>query len=281
MILGHKDILESLQQLALAGRLSHGYLFWGADGVGKKPIACALAASLEDNGPQDIHASTDSFIVEPHAEEAIGIDAIREVRMKLSQMPLRAKRRVAIIDRADRMTPEAQNALLKIAEEPFSHALIILIATDPQNILPTLQSRLQKIYFAPLAQGDIETWLTKECAISRPRAQEIASKCFGRPGLAIRLDKEEKLQSDIAAAEKLLLATAAIRKTALKTIVSADDFSLPAFVDALVLVVSWRRDEARMRALLSALLSLRVRAEGVPLNPRIQLESVFQQANIQ
>jgi DNA polymerase-3 subunit delta' len=89
-------------------------------------------------------------------DEAIKIDQVRELIYKLSLRPYSAKYKVALIDNAETMTQEAQNALLKVLEEPKSYTIIILVTSNTGKLLRTISSRAQKINFGPVYASDYE-----------------------------------------------------------------------------------------------------------------------------
>lgn len=87
--------------------------------------------------------------IRPYEKGTIGIDAVRGVAGFLYARPVFSSRRTVFIDDAEALTPEAQSALLKIVEEPPAWGLIFISATNLENVLPTLRSRLQQIYVPP------------------------------------------------------------------------------------------------------------------------------------
>jgi len=90
----------------------------------------------------------ESLIISPDEKETIGIDKIRSLLHFLSQKPVLSEKRTVIVRNAENLTNEAQNAILKIAEEPPPQSLMIFIAKSEDFFLPALISRLQKIYFS-------------------------------------------------------------------------------------------------------------------------------------
>jgi DNA polymerase III gamma/tau subunit len=143
----YQDKIKLLKKLADSGKLSHAYLFFGGNREEKIVFAQSLANSEE------------TLIIEPDEKGTIGIDIIRSLKYFLWQKPARppcfatrsgqanSKLRTVIIKEAENLTNQAQNAALKIVEEPPESALIIFIVKNVENLLPTLTSRLQKIHF--------------------------------------------------------------------------------------------------------------------------------------
>ena len=106
----------------------------------------------------------------------------------LSERPSASAYRTVIIDGADNLTDQAQNALLKVSEEPPAHGLLILIVDNPENLLPTLQSRFHKVYFPRLSEEKIagylkSVWKVEDKAAAKRRPRDS----FGRMGRAIQL----------------------------------------------------------------------------------------------
>jgi DNA polymerase-3 subunit delta' len=145
-IYGHKKQIEFLGKSIESGSLSHAYIFSGPSFVGKKTVAREFAKNLLESGPGNFHPD----FLEVTNDEAIKIDQVRELIYKLSLRPYSAKYKVALIDNAETMTVEAQNALLKVLEEPKSYTIIILVTSNTGKLLRTISSRAQKINFGPV-----------------------------------------------------------------------------------------------------------------------------------
>lgn len=278
-ILGHSRAMKVLQRLADERRLAHGYLFFGPEGVGKRFVAESLAAYLE-NGQfaPALRALNDLQIVAPDEEGVIGIDAARALKTFLYRRPNISPYRLAIVDDAHRMTPPAQNALLKIAEEPPSAGIIIFITSDPDALFPTLRSRLHAIYFSPVPMPALARWLCDVRGCSRAVAEKLARAAFGAPGKAIALSARQSGFADSAFSDaaQLCIVPPSKRKELIKKIIAPEDFNLSMFLDRCIESVA----EAIVRGkgnceLWHRLLALRAHASYVTLNPRIQLEALF------
>lgn len=196
MLSGHDNLIKTFKRLIKEDKLSHGYIFFGESQVGKATFAKYLANFLEF-GEFEEHKSilTESFIITPAAKEgdaSIGIDAVRDIKQFLYSKPVCSERRIVIIDDADKLTSQAQNAILKIAEEPPASGLLILILPNPETLLQTLQSRFQKIYFSRASTAIVKHFLTSELKLKTSESSRIAALSFGRLGRAknIALNKE-------------------------------------------------------------------------------------------
>lgn len=136
------------------GRPAHALLISGPAGAGKKYLARRLAAELLGVEPAKLDSQPHLKIISKPADKSeITIDSARQLISKLSlRVPGAPKviNRIAIIEDADQLSAEAQNALLKLLEEPPAATLLILTSSWPQRILPTVTSRLQKITLQPV-----------------------------------------------------------------------------------------------------------------------------------
>lgn len=154
--------------------LATGYIFFGPGTQTASERAFSLVRYLEG------HFSSQLFqeaMIIRGASGTIGIEAVRRIKAHLSEGPLLGMRRVVIIEQADQLTLQAQNAFLKIAEEPPSSSLIILILNNPEVLLPTLVSRFQKIYFPSILDTRVED------GISHIVSQLLSSPAAGRKKL--------------------------------------------------------------------------------------------------
>jgi len=148
-MVGYENLVNNFKNLINNGRLSHAYLFYGADQEKQFLFAQSLANFLEKKifKPSDDLLS-ETLIISPDEENVIGIDRVRSLKHFLWQKPANSIRRLAIIKEARNLTFQAQHAALKIVEEPPESALIIFIAKTIDDLFLTLSSRLQKIYFS-------------------------------------------------------------------------------------------------------------------------------------
>jgi DNA polymerase III delta prime subunit len=286
-MIGHKIIIADLKDLNERDLLGHGYVFFGPSMVGKRTVAAALGHYLEkgifepahDNAVvQDLKIIDLAFIKSLDADasgDSIGIDAIREVKNFLWQRPNTSRRRTLIIDNAELLTTEAQNALLKITEEPPVSSLLILITSDIESILPTILSRLPKIYFGPVAQGEIAGWLTKDNDVAKARAELLAKRAVGKPGIAWRLLNDSNFQRNLELAEQFLKTTQTARRDFIKKLIDPDDFSLRIFLDAVIMTLAWERPSKAKSQFWHKTLKLYENVNNFNLNPRLQLEALM------
>lgn len=200
-IVGHARQIELLRRIAREGRLAHSLLLAGPPGVGKRLVAGALAELLlcEEKGA-DACGRCDScrqlaagshpdvlLISLPKGKREIPIDRAREVNQFLRLKPLRGEHKVALVDDAHLLNLPAQNALLKGLEEPPPGSLAILVAHNPDALLPTIRSRCQRLVFAPLDDAEVAHLLAQRLGLSPDEAARVAAAADGSPGRALEL----------------------------------------------------------------------------------------------
>jgi DNA polymerase-3 subunit gamma/tau len=172
-VVGQEHVTKTLVTALSSGRLSHAYLFTGPRGVGKTSVARLLARALNCTGETRpcnacdlckaaINSSLD--IIEIDAASNRSIDAVRELREKVSLAPALGKYKVYIIDEVHMLTPEAFNALLKTLEEPPAHAVFVLATTEAHKLPETIISRTQRFTFKPHTETNIVSHLQKIAA---------------------------------------------------------------------------------------------------------------------
>jgi len=196
MLYGFDKKIKEFKILAENGRLAQSYIFFGDPQIGKAAFARHLAFFLE-TGEFIVTSRTlvDFLEVSPIAgKDFIGIESAAEIKGFLSEKTFSSLRRTVIVPEAERLTDEAQAALLKIVEEPPADSLIILILPDPNFLIMPLASRCQKIYFSRLSRKEIEEILIGDHKIGAAAAKKAAEDSFGRLGRALALvgynDKE-------------------------------------------------------------------------------------------
>jgi hypothetical protein len=173
----YKKIIYMIQEAETHGMLPAGIMFYGPKETAKNIIASELSRVLLKKESNSIHP--DELILEPEqGASAISIEAVREFISSFSSSPLVASRRVGIIRAGDMLTIQSQNALLKTLEEPPQHSCMILIVDDLTKILPTITSRLTKIFLPTLSKDAYMSYFEKQ-RIRLPE-KDLLPYCFGR-----------------------------------------------------------------------------------------------------
>ena len=194
---------------------SHAYIFCGNKGSGRNLTAGAFAKTANCLSPINGNAcgkcpsciqfesgnNPDVFYVKATKTISISVDDIREqIVNEVKIKPYSYKRKIFIIDKADTMTSQAQNALLKTLEEPPKYVLIILIAENTENFLPTVLSRCVMMKFSPISVNLIKNYLINNCAMNENDAAFYAEYSIGSIGEALRLSGDEnfyQMRNDI------------------------------------------------------------------------------------
>lgn len=220
MFLGNSDIKDYFEKIIKANTLSHAYLFYGPEGVGKKSLVFEIseaAAGPTVNNP-------DLRIIDKGSEE-IHIADIRELK-NFIHLTSFGKYKIAVINNAHNLGRDASNALLKILEEPPGNSVLFLISHLPELLLATVVSRCQEWRFKPLKEKEIANYLINENKIKKEVAVTAAGLAGGSLGLALELaDNFDKFQKNINLLNKLSKASFMERFEAAKKI-SGDSESL-------------------------------------------------------
>ena len=220
---GHERPITILKRALANNTLAHAYLFSGEAGIGKKMTAFALAAAVNctDSGPEGgcgacpscrrVAALThpDVHVVMPESEDVrllstwtskevakasdeIKIDQIRQAQDRISLKPFEGQKNILIVDGAETLNAAAQNAFLKTLEEPPGDALIILVTSMSQSLLPTIRSRCQEIRFQPLPRRTLAQALVKKRGLPEGDAWFLAALAQGSMGRALGMDVEQE-----------------------------------------------------------------------------------------
>ena len=200
---GHRAALAFVERSIRTERPPHALLLVGPDGVGKTTLAmdlavgllcldadtaarpcraCAACRKIEHGNHPDLH------LLEPEgAGQQIRVGQVQALAAELALLPLEGRFRVAVIEHANRLNPDAQNALLKTLEEPPARVCLILAADDAATLLPTVVSRCARLRLGPVAAETIAELLESANLTDRSRGSAMAVLAGGRPGAAIAL----------------------------------------------------------------------------------------------
>lgn len=201
-VIGQEKAKRFLKEVMAKNKIPHAYLFTGIPGIGKTTMARALTMALnclDSNGGvacgrcsscrQIQGGNSPDFVLIESLEDSqyIKIEQIRnDLNRKLSFAPF-GRFRVSVIYQAEKMTEEASNAFLKTLEEPPPMNILILHATEPLDLLPTIVSRCQKVPFQPLSYQNITEWLKSEKDMDAETASVLAKISAGSLGRSLRM----------------------------------------------------------------------------------------------
>ena len=182
-----ENIKNDLERLIENGLLFHAYLFFGEDEEEILNFSNKLANFLENDIFEEPNRFLNDFLtIKKNENGNIGIDEVRGLQKFLYDKPVASKKRTAIVFGAENMTDEAQSAILKLIEEPPQRALVVLISRNDDLLLPTIISRVHRIYFS-------------QAQIVKKR------KNAARTGRDTEIDAEEELENEIIKLKKNLI----------------------------------------------------------------------------
>ncbi len=197
-IIGHADIVDHMRNTIRMGRIPHACLLTGEYGAGKKQLAESYAMAIQCREP-----GSDPCLECPSCRKAlsgnhpdilhvtgsktggIGVNDIREqVVGDASIRPYESAYKIYIIDNASKMTPQAQNALLKTLEEPPAYIVILLLADNREAMLPTILSRCVELRLKPVSDEEIRAFLMNQMHVPDYQAEIETAFAQGNPGKA-------------------------------------------------------------------------------------------------
>jgi len=207
-ILGNEMVKDHFKKAIANHKVSHAYILTGEAGMGRKSIANAFAMTLlcEKGGSEPCmtcHSCKqvmsgnhpDLIYVKHEKPGSIGVDDVREqINDTIMIRPYSSYYKIYIVDEAEKMTVQAQNALLKTIEEPPSYAVIILITTNQEAFLPTILSRCVQMKLKPLKDFTIKSYLTQNLHIPEKDADICAAFARGNLGKAIHLASSDEFK---------------------------------------------------------------------------------------
>lgn len=229
-ILGHEQIIEHLQNAITMDKVSHAYIINGPDKSGKMMLAEAFAQTLQcekltetiaaaGEGSREVEAcmechsckqavgrnQPDIIYVTHEKPNTISVDDIRtQVNNDIVIKPYSSKHKIYIIDEAEKMNVQAQNALLKTIEEPPVYAIIILLTTNADTFLPTILSRCVTLNIKAVADEKIKKFLMSKYQVPDYQADICVAFAQGNVGKAIQLASSEDFNELKASALQLI-----------------------------------------------------------------------------
>ena len=195
-ILGQPKVREFLRASVVGERVSHAYLFVGPTGSNKMTAAYALAQALicpkGPKGPRGGQCGAceacgrimrrkhpDVVLLQPEGAHGYLVDQVREIIAAANLAPIQAKRKVYIVDEADRLSIQAANAFLKTLEEPPADVVFILLARMCEGVLPTIASRCQVVPFRHIPASEAAGILAQNTGASLEKCRIAIESCGG------------------------------------------------------------------------------------------------------
>lgn len=261
-IVGHEQIIEHLKTAIEMGKVSHAYILNGPDLSGKMMIAEAFARALlcEKQDPDgcgecrsckqsDDRNNPDIIYVKHDKPNTISVDDIRtQLNNDIVIKPYSNQYKIYIVDEAEKMNQQAQNALLKTIEEPPAYAVIMLLTTNADSFLQTIRSRCITLNLKSVKNDVIKSYLMTEKKIPDYQADVCAAFAQGVVGKAIKLASSDDFNE--------------LKESALSLIKRLDDIDLYEMGEAIKqisdyklqvqdyfdLITVWYRDVLYMKA---------------------------------
>ncbi len=255
-VVGHKDVIRYIQTAVSLGRLSHAYIINGARGSGKKMLAGLFAMTLLcEKGEKDpcnvCHSCKqaesgnhpDIIYVTHEKPGTISVEDIRQqVNDTIAVKPYQGPYKIYIIEGAEMMTIQAQNALLKTIEEPPRYAVIMLLTENAQMLLPTVNSRCVMLKLRNIKDTLIKKYLMEMQQIPEEKADVCTSFAQGNIGRAMMLANSEHFNEIREEAVQLLAHIHEMEQgDMIASVKSVTQYKLE-ITDYLDIIMIWYRD---------------------------------------
>ncbi|MCI8664382.1 MAG: DNA polymerase III subunit delta' [Hungatella sp.] len=205
---GQEHIKDHFQKAISNKKISHAYILSGESGMGHKLLAEAFALTLLCESGRTVPCLTchsckqvlsgnhpDLIYVIHEKPASIGVDDIRkQINDTIMIRPYSSEYKIYIVDEAEKMTIQAQNALLKTIEEPPSYVIIILLTTNQNTFLPTILSRCIQLKLKPLKDSIIRDYLINKLSVPETKADIYAAFARGNMGRAVKIAQSEEFK---------------------------------------------------------------------------------------
>lgn len=192
-IIGHKNIVDGIEKRKINDSFSHANLITGSDGIGKSVVAKYLANQIM--GKEDSDETIDIVKYYP-SSNSFGVDDVRNIIDEVNKKPYEGNRKVLILYKCDKLTVQAQNALLKTIEEPPNGVYLILLSDSLETILDTIQSRCQVYKLTPLYKEEILNYIQyRYPELDLENKQSALAYSTGVPGKVDKFINDENLKN--------------------------------------------------------------------------------------
>lgn len=217
-VVGHRDIIQYIQDAVEQHKVSHAYILNGQRGSGKKLLAKLFAMTLQcESGKSEpcgecrscLQAQSgnhpDIITVTHEKPASIGVDDVREqINGDIMIKPYSSPYKIYIVPEADLMTEQAQNAILKTIEEPPEYAVIFLLTENADSLLATIRSRCVMLKLRNIKNKLVKKYLMEQMQVPDYQAELCAAFAQGNIGRAIMLAKSEHFNEIKDEATKLM-----------------------------------------------------------------------------
>ena len=264
-VVGHENIIDYFQNAIRIQKFSHAYILNGEDGMGKNLLASVFAATLQceahDIIPcgvcksclQAVSGNHPDIKYVTHEKASISVDDIRiQLNNDVQIKPYSSNYKVYIIDEAEKLTEQAQNALLKTIEEPPEYAIIMLLTNNSNLFLETILSRCVNLNLKAVSKENIKKYLMEQVKVPDYQADLSATFANGNLGKAIQLSSSEEFSE--------------MKDEVVHLLKSVDDFELSQIMESikkilvnkseinsyLDLILLWYRDVLIFKATMDA-----------------------------
>lgn len=261
-IIGHNQIIDHLKNAILMEKVSHAYIFNGEKNAGKKMLAEAFAMALqcEAHGDEPCmecrschqakdHNQPDIIYVSHDKPNVISVDDIRQqINNDIVIKPYHSKYKIYIVDEAEKMNVQAQNALLKTIEEPPAYGIILLLTTNADSFLPTILSRCITLNLKTVNEELMKNYLMKKYQIPDYQADVCAAFAQGNVGKAIQLAASDEFNELKSSAISLVKKLEDIDLYELNQLIKQINEFKPKIYEYLDLLILWFRDVLYLKA---------------------------------
>ena len=260
-IIGNEQVKDYLKNALAAGTVSHSYILSGEDGVGKGLFAEEFAKILQCTGSgekpcgcchaciqADSHNHPDIIYVQHEKPGTIGVDDIRRGLVNHIQIrPYAGPYKIYIIDEAEKLSIQAQNAMLKTIEEPPAYGIILLLTSNLSTFLPTIRSRCVELNVRPVTDVQEESYLRAQ-GVPEEKIDSIIRFTRGNLGKALKMADSEEFMEMIQKLQAVLKQVHAMNMDQLIQTVSMLSCYQAEIKDCLDFIEQWYRDVLLFKA---------------------------------